>query len=125
MFLAGVDITLKRFHDTTSICGYIPRPCFAAALSPDALLSATREILEAIDETENLVDTITKVHNGRPIHRYYHPPRADVGSTVPRILDHRGCTYHGRRLEPNLWTCIYNQQQISVENINSTRKKQR
>jgi hypothetical protein len=68
MFLAGVDITLKRFHDTTSICGYIPRPCFAAALSPDALSSATREILQAIEETENLADTIIKVHNGQPIH---------------------------------------------------------
>jgi len=68
MFLTGVDITLKRFHDTTSICGYIPLPCFAAALSPDALLSATREILEAIDETKNLADTIVKVHNGQPIH---------------------------------------------------------
>ena len=68
MFLASVDITLKRFRDTTSICGHLPRPCFAAALSPDALVSAAREILEAIDETENLAKTITKVHNGRPVH---------------------------------------------------------
>jgi hypothetical protein len=71
MFLAGVDITLKRFRDITNICGHIPRPCFAAALSPDALLSATREILDAIDETKNLADTIAKVHNGRPIHRAF------------------------------------------------------
>ena len=71
MFLAGVDITLKRFHDTASICGYIPRPCFAAASSPDALLSATREILDAIDATKNLVDAIANVHNGQPIHRAF------------------------------------------------------
>ena len=71
MFLTGVDITLKRFHDTTRICGYIPRPCFAAALSPDALLSAAGEILQAIDETKNLADAIDKVHSGQSIHRAF------------------------------------------------------
>jgi hypothetical protein len=71
LFLADVDITLKRFQDTTHICGYVPRRCFAAALSPHALLSATRVILEAIDETENLADTIAKMHSGQPIHRAF------------------------------------------------------
>jgi hypothetical protein len=64
-------MTLKRFHDTTSICGYIPRQCFAAALSPDALLSAGRVILDAINETKNLEVAITRVHNGQPIHRAF------------------------------------------------------
>ena len=71
LFLADVDMTLKRFHDTTSICGYIPRQCFAAALSPDALLSAGRVILDAINETKNLEVAITRVHNGQPIHRAF------------------------------------------------------
>jgi hypothetical protein len=71
LFLADVDITLKRFHDITSICGYIPRRCFAAGLSLEALSTATRIILTAIDETKNLSDTVAKVDNGRPIHHAF------------------------------------------------------
>jgi hypothetical protein len=54
--------------DTTRVCEYIPRQCFAAALSPDALSSATRVTLKAIGETEKLADTIAKVEHGEPIH---------------------------------------------------------
>jgi hypothetical protein len=71
LFLADVDITLKRFHDITSICGHIPRRCFKAALSLEALSTATRVILAAIDETKKLSDAVTKVHNGQPIHRAF------------------------------------------------------
>lgn len=71
LFLADVDITLKRFHDTAGICGYITRQCFTAALSPNALSSAARGILQAINQTENLADTILKVHNSRPFHRVF------------------------------------------------------
>jgi hypothetical protein len=71
LFLADVDITLKRFKDTTRICGYIPRQCFAAALALDALSAATHLILQAIIETEKLADTIAKVNKGEPIHRAF------------------------------------------------------
>ena len=71
MFLTGIDITLKQFHDTTRICGYIPCPCFTAALSPDTLLSAAGKILHAINETKNLVDAIVNVHSDQLIHRAF------------------------------------------------------
>ena len=32
LFLASIDITLKRFQEASRICGYIPRQCFEAAV---------------------------------------------------------------------------------------------
>jgi len=68
LFLADVDITLKRFEDVTRICGHTPRQCFEIALSPDALLSATNGIIRAIKRTQNLPDTIFSVNAGEQVH---------------------------------------------------------
>jgi hypothetical protein len=71
LFLAEVDITLKRFNDATHICGYIPRQCLKATSSPNALLTTTNEIKSAITETTKLRHAITSVSSGKPIHRLF------------------------------------------------------
>ncbi|KIM91762.1 hypothetical protein PILCRDRAFT_138705 [Piloderma croceum F 1598] len=65
LFISRIDITLKRFQDITRICGYIPRQCFAAALSPMVLSVATNMVINAISETKNLDNAIFDLHIGQ------------------------------------------------------------
>jgi hypothetical protein len=71
LFLASIDITLKRFQDTSRICGNIPRQCFEAAVSPATLHNATSVIKAAIGETEKLSEAVKNVNCGDTIHRAF------------------------------------------------------
>jgi hypothetical protein len=48
LFLEDLDITLKRFEETTGICGNIPRECFELAVSPETLSIAKTIVLNGI-----------------------------------------------------------------------------
>jgi hypothetical protein len=70
LFLASIDITLERFHQTSHICGYTPRQCFEAAVSPDSLRDATQAITTAIRDIKELY-TLASVHGGETVHRAF------------------------------------------------------
>jgi hypothetical protein len=69
LFLADLDITLKRFNDATRICGHVPRQCLKAASSPTALTSATTQLTRAVALITDLEDVIASAYTGEPIHR--------------------------------------------------------
>lgn len=75
MFLHSTDITLKRFQDTSRICGNIPRRCFEAAVSSAKLCIATTAIKSAIKQTDKLSDTVINMNYDGKIHRAFqiHP----------------------------------------------------
>ena len=53
------------------MCGYIPRACFAAAVSPEGLSTAKATIHNAIKGTEKLADAVVGVHGAQLIHRAF------------------------------------------------------
>jgi hypothetical protein len=62
------DIGFKALQDTASICGFIPRTCFTAALSPEGLTDAKDEVNAAILEcSTNLEAAILNVRGDTPI----------------------------------------------------------
>jgi hypothetical protein len=71
LFLASIDITLERFHQTSHICGYTPRQCLGAAVSPDSLRRATQAITTAIKNIKELSDTLASVQGGETVHRAF------------------------------------------------------
>ena len=58
LFLQSDDITFKRLHEASYVCGNIPRECFAAAVSPCALSGAKDRIRQEINQTKELSDAI-------------------------------------------------------------------
>lgn len=54
LFIAGPDITLKRFRTATGICGFIPREFLRAAVSPWEVKNAQEEICLAIRSSKNI-----------------------------------------------------------------------
>ena len=71
LFLASIDITLERFHQTSHICGYAPRQCFEAAVSPDSLRDATQAVTTAIREIKELSETLASMHGGETVHHAF------------------------------------------------------
>ncbi|KIL65168.1 hypothetical protein M378DRAFT_32723, partial [Amanita muscaria Koide BX008] len=71
LFLASIDITLKRFRITSYVCGLIPRSCFEAAVSSKMLRDAKDAIIDAIEGTPQLSRAIVHVHSGAIVHRAF------------------------------------------------------
>ncbi|KAF8227336.1 hypothetical protein L208DRAFT_308386 [Tricholoma matsutake] len=71
LFLQSTDITLKRFQDTSHICGNIPRRCFEGAVSPDKLCNTARSIQFAIKQTDKFSDAVINVNCDGMIHRAF------------------------------------------------------
>ena len=63
LFLHRKDITLKQFQESSRICGNLPRPVSLAQL-----LIATKEIRDAIHETEAFSDVLYNVGRDGTIH---------------------------------------------------------
>lgn len=104
LLLESKDITLKRLQEASRICGNIPRKCSAAAVSPLALSLARQRIRVAIQQINELSDTIIKVRVGgesdifqiRPLseHRFWvdycvEPVSAWALSEMLDVLDER------------------------------------
>ncbi|EDR08850.1 uncharacterized protein LACBIDRAFT_326431 [Laccaria bicolor S238N-H82] len=73
LLLEREDITPKRLQEASRICGNIPRECFSAAVSPDALQDAEKTIKGAIKNSNNLSDAFRRVSVGGEtvIHRIF------------------------------------------------------
>jgi hypothetical protein len=68
--LQNTDITLKRLQKASYICGYIPRTCFQAAVSPALLRDAKDAITKAIKDSD-LSNVTSDLQRGDPIHRAF------------------------------------------------------
>lgn len=68
MFLANIDLPLKRLQAVIRICGHNPRRCLDAAVSP---AEASQNIIAAINECNNLREVISQAHSGQQIHRAF------------------------------------------------------
>jgi hypothetical protein len=66
--MAKIDITLERFDQTSRICGYTPRRCFQAAVSPHSLCEATQAVITAIRDIKELSDIFADVNCGKTVH---------------------------------------------------------
>ena len=69
--MSPLDITLQRLKAVVRICGYNPRECCTAAVSPLALTTATQKIIHAIRTTKDLRHAVRNVTTGQPIHRAF------------------------------------------------------
>jgi hypothetical protein len=73
LFIADVDVTFSRFQKVARICGYIPRPFFFSAVSPENLSETTLDVRHAISTCKDLPDAISRVHGDHIVRSYYAP----------------------------------------------------
>lgn len=71
LFLAGIDLPLKRLQAAISVCGNNPRQCLDAAVSLAALSDASQSIIAAINRCKDLHKAISQAHTGQPIHEAF------------------------------------------------------
>jgi len=80
LFFERFDLPLRRIYNAVTVCGNAPRRSFKGALSDTALEVEKAEIRKAINEVDDVYETLQGVHGDRPVsHKIFEIyPRQDT-----------------------------------------------